>query len=312
MSFSKRKWVVLLLIVLVIAAVLAGTAGGWAKNGARLDPRGYVAVVRIDGEIYGGPPSGDVLSEGGTSSEEVMEELEDARKDVNAKAILLRINSPGGSTGATQEIAEEMDKIKNSGKPIVVSMGDTCASAGYWLASKGDYVFASPATLTGSIGVYIDYTNVEDLMDKLGIKNEKIKSGDHKDMLSMYRPMTDDEKDMLQSMVNDIYEQFVTTVAEGRHMDKDKVRQIADGRVITGREAQNLGLVDAMGNYYDALVYAGGLVGMDEDVPTHSYEKGMSLRSLLSSEMEDFANALGKSAASHAKAELAQSRPEMK
>lgn len=106
----------------------------------------------------------------GVSSEQVMYEMEQARKDNRVKGVLLRINSPGGSTGATQEIAEEMDKIKNAGKPIVVSMGDMCASAGYWLASKGDYVFANPATLTGSIGVYMDYTNVEELMGKLGVK----------------------------------------------------------------------------------------------------------------------------------------------
>ena len=301
MIHSKRKWVVAAAIILLIVAVIVGTEAMGSGKSLPKVRNGYVAVIRIDGEIYGGPPTGNVFSSNGTSSEQVMSELESARKDVNAKAILLRINSPGGSTGATQEISEELDKIKNSGKPIVVSMGDACASAGYWIASKGDYIFANPATLTGSIGVYIDYTTVEGLAEKLGVKEEKIKSGLYKDMLSMFRPMTPEERTMIQGMVDDIYGQFVTTVAEGRHMDINKVKAIADGRVITGRQAQALGLVDAMGNYYDALGYAGGLVGMNEDVPTHSYEEKLYLRNLLSANAESFAKIIGKNMATEMK-----------
>ena len=210
-----------------------------------------------------------------------------ARKDSRAKAVLIRINSPGGSTGATQEIAEEMDKIKSAGKPIIISMGDTCASAGYWIASKGDYIFANPATLTGSIGVYMEYTNVEELMNKLGIHSEKIKSGEHKDIMSMYRPMTPEENQMIQQMVDDIYAQFVSTVADGRQMDIEKVKKIADGRILTGKQAMDLGLVDAMGNYYDALSYAGGRAGLDgETIPTKKYTSGSSLREIFYSETE--------------------------
>lgn len=208
MIHSKRTWILIVAGILLLTAILAGTAELWGRNLTALSGKGYIAVIRIDGEIYGGP-AGDFLSQGGASSEEIMAELEAARKDDNAKAVLIRINTPGGSTGATQEIVEEMDKIKNAGKPIVISMGDTCASAGYWIASKGDYIFASPATLTGSIGVYIDYTNVEGLAGKLGVTDEKIKSGAYKDMLSMYRPMVPEERAMLQGMVNDIYNQFV-------------------------------------------------------------------------------------------------------
>ena len=171
MIHSKRTWILIVAGILLLTAILAGTAELWGRNLTALSGKGYIAVIRIDGEIYGGP-AGDFLSQGGASSEEIMAELEAARKDDNAKAVLIRINTPGGSTGATQEIVEEMDKIKNAGKPIVISMGDTCASAGYWIASKGDYIFASPATLTGSIGVYIDYTNVEGLAGKLGVTDE--------------------------------------------------------------------------------------------------------------------------------------------
>lgn len=284
---KKRKWMIAIVAVLIVLAVLAGTSAWW-KEEQFTGPKskGYVAVVRIDGAIYGGPGSEDLWNGGsGAASEDIMRQLEQARKDPEAKSILIRINSPGGSTGATQEIAEEMDKIRSSGKPMVISMGDMCASAGYWLASKGNYIFASPATITGSIGVYMDYNNVEELMDKLGIHNEKIKSGAHKDILSMSRPMTDEERQMLQAMVDDIYNQFVQTVADGRGLPEDKVKSIADGRILTGKQAEDLGLVDAMGNYYDALNYAASSGGIDtEKVPTKSYGQGMNLRGLIRGE----------------------------
>ena len=168
---TKRKWILLLAVVLLAAALSVGSTSLWKAEKEKRG-EGYVAVVRIDGAIYGGPETDSMLSgSSGSSSEEIMRELQEARKDPQAKAILIRINSPGGSTGATQEIAEEMDKIRSSKKPIVISMGDMCASAGYWLASKGNYIFASPATMTGSIGVYMDYTNIEDLMDKVILHN---------------------------------------------------------------------------------------------------------------------------------------------
>ena len=304
----KRKWMGLLLVLLLLAAIAVGVSPAW-KEAAVSSEKGYVAVVRIEGAIYGGPDSGSVLdSSGGASSEEIMRQLKEAREDPMAKAILLRINSPGGSTGATQEIAEEMDKIRSSKKPIVVSMGDMCASAGYWLASKGNYIFATPATLTGSIGVYMDYNNIEDLMGKVGVRNEKIKSGAHKDILSMYRPMTADERELLQGIVDDIYHQFVQTVADGRHMDEAKVKEIADGRILTGKQAQDLGLVDAMGNYYDALNYAAGSGGIQtEQVPTKSYSQGsMSLRGILRGEARGMAQVMGRTLAEGFKKSMAE------
>ena len=146
------------MVVLFIMALTVGILSDVKKgDNAIRGGTDYVAVIRIDGAIVGGPRNDVLFSASGmTTSEQIMYEMEKARKDSRAKAVLIRINSPGGSTGATQEIAEEMDKIKSAGKPIIISMGDTCASAGYWIASKGDYIFANPATLTGSIGVYMD------------------------------------------------------------------------------------------------------------------------------------------------------------
>ena len=281
-------------IILFISAIGAGLLTKLKKETGMDLSKNYVAVVRIDGAIYGGPRENFAFaSSEGTASEQIMYELEQARKDSRVKAVLIRINSPGGSTGATQEIAEEMDKVKSAGKPIVISMGDMCASAGYWLASKGDYVFANPATLTGSIGVYMDYMNVEELMNKLGVKNEKIKSGAHKDILSMYRPMTEEENAMIQKMVDDIYEQFVKTVADGRRMEPEKVKTFADGRILTGQQAMELGLVDAMGNYYDALNYAAGRVGMEgEEIPVKTYSSGTSLKNILNGEMKSILKAM--------------------
>ncbi len=308
---KQRKWMLILAIFLLITAIAASAAPFWKEKAKTVAKRsdGYVAVIRVEGGIYGGADDSSVLgSSSGASSEDIMRQLKTARLDPNAKAILLRINSPGGSTGATQEIAEEMDKIRSSKKPIVVSMGDMCCSAGYWLASKGNYIFASPATMTGSIGVYMEYNNIQELMDKVGVKSDKIKSGAHKDILSMYRPMTEEERAMLQTMVDDIYDQFVRTVADGRNMDEAKVRAIADGRILTGKQAQDAGLVDAMGNYYDALAYAASSGGLEEeDVPVKSYtNNNVNLRGLLLGESGNFAEAIGQAAAEHFKKSMAE------
>ena len=306
----KRKWMIALGVFLLVIAIAAASWSSWKEKAMGEKESGYVAVIRIDGAIYGGQETESMLSgSSGASSEEIMRQLQAARLDPQAKSILLRINSPGGSTGATQEIAEEMDKIRSSKKPIVVSMGDMCCSAGYWLASKGNYIFASPATMTGSIGVYMEYNNIEELMDKLGVKSDKIKSGAHKDILSMYRPMTEEERAMLQDMVDDIYDQFVRTVADGRNMDEAKVRAIADGRILTGKQAQDAGLVDAMGNYYDALAYAASSGGIEENerVPVKSYTGGgMNLRGLLRGESKGITEALGQAMAEDFKKALGE------
>lgn len=287
-SYTKRQMGILLLAaVLVLAAGLAF----FLKDSRRGNPaeRGYVAVVRIDGAIYGGDDGGGLFSQQqGAPSERVMRELREARLDPRARAVLLRINSPGGSAAAAQEIAEELDKVKSAGKPVVVSMGDLCASAGYWIASRGSYLFANPASMTGSIGVYIDYNNIEELMDKLGIRSEKIKSGAHKDILSMTRPMTGEERALLQQMVDDIYGQFIRVVADGRRMEEDRVRELADGRLFTGRQAIDAGLIDALGNYYDALNHAGNMAGFDDGaIPVRTYGGSGRLSGWFASEIRE-------------------------
>ena len=221
-----------------------------------------IAVIHVDGVITSSHTTSSILSEGNGGTDQLIKDLHAAAEDNSVKAIVMRINSPGGAVTATEEVGEEMNKIRDNGKPIVVSMGDTAASGAYWLSACADKVYANPTTVTGSIGVYMPYSNWEELYQKIGIRQDKIKSGIHKDILSSDRPMTPEEHQMLQAIVDELYNGFVDVVAKGRHMDRDRVKQLADGRIYTGKQAKELGLVDELGNYYDALDGTAAMVGI--------------------------------------------------
>lgn len=281
----KQKITITAGVVVVMVAIIC-FAGFHTKSGPvqQLAGKDKVAVIRVSGPIVGGDD--DPMSFGSsntTTSGTLMKRFRQARQDDEVKAVLLRVDSPGGSAAATQEAARELERLKDSGKPVIVSMGDTAASGAYWLAAYGDKVYANPSTITGSIGVYMSYYDLQGLSQKLGVSEEKIKSGAHKDIYSPFRPMTDEERQMTQAMVDDMYNQFVAVVAKGRHMDEAKVRTLADGRVFTGSQAKDVGLVDEMGNYYDALADAGVRIGADgDDVPVIEYgNEAISLRQLL-------------------------------
>ena len=179
---------------------------------------------------------------------------------------VVRINSPGGTAVAAQEIGIELDKLRKTGKPVVTSMGDVCASGGYWIACSSDYIVANGTTLTGSIGAIMETTNLEGLYDKLGIRQEVFKSGEHKDIGSSAREITPQEREILQSIVSDSYTQFLNQVKQGRKgkIDLLELENIADGRVFTGETALQLGLVDSVGNYYDAVKQAEDMAGITE------------------------------------------------
>lgn len=181
-----------------------------------------------------------------------------AKKDV--KAILLDINSPGGSVGAVQEIYSAIMRAKaETKKPFVARFGDVSASGGYYVSAPCDYIVAQPGTITGSIGVIFSVSSFSGLMNKVGMKNETIKSGKFKDIGSMTRDMTPEERKLLQGLIDDSYDQFVTAVASGRKMPVDAVKALADGRIFTGRQAQEAKLVDKLGDLQDALDLAGEL-----------------------------------------------------
>lgn len=283
---EKQKKIRIAGVVAAVLFIAVAAAGSLSRSDSvRMlyqEPR--VAVIRVNGPIVGGDDADMAWgSPSSTTSGALMRQFRKARQDDSVQAVLLRVNSPGGSAAATQEAAAELQKLKNSGKPVVVSMGDTAASGAYWLAAYGDKIYANPSTITGSIGVYMSYYDVQGLSEKLGVREEKIKSGPHKDIFSPFRPMTEEERQLTQNMVDDMYEQFVAVVAEQRHMDGEKVRSLADGRVFTGVQAKEAGLVDELGNYYDALGYAGTLIHADPDkVATVTYDDAFSWDQLLS------------------------------
>lgn len=251
--------ILLIAILCFVVSLLKGNNNG-EKSVTNPD---RVAVINIAGTIVsGGVQEEDIFhQQQGVTSGTIMAQLRSAAEDNSVKAVLLKIDSGGGSATAAEEVGRELKRFKEkSKKPIVASIGDSGASAAYWIAAcSSDKVYANATSLTGSIGVYMPYMNVEELYKKIGVTSTRIKSGAHKDMMSMDRPMTDEEKVMLQNIVNEIYDAFVKTVAEGRKMEEMKVRAIADGRIYTGLQAKNLGLVDEIGNYYDALAAAGEL-----------------------------------------------------
>ncbi len=286
---KKKQFFIGGLILILFAVSLLIRPSEPEKAPAPSFDKGYVAVIRAEGPIVGSAGMPGLLGGStGASSDRLMRDFRRALNDPNAKAVLLRINSPGGSATATQEIGAEMDRVREAGKKIIVSMGDSCASGGYWLAAKGDYIFANPSTLTGSIGVYIGYTNYQELMDKLGIKNDMVKSGEHKDILSPDRPMTEEERILIQGMVDDIYEQFLDVVATGREMDREKAKELADGRIFTGRQAMELGLVDEMGNFYDALAYTANMAALPTDnTPVKEYGESVPWQRIFSAELRN-------------------------
>jgi len=178
------------------------------------------------------------------------------------KAVVLRINSPGGSIGAVQEIYEEVNRLKEKGKKVVVSMGDVGASGAYYIACAADKIVANAGTVTGSIGVLMSLGNMEELFRKIGIRVEVIKRGKHKDIGSLSREMTPEERKLLQGLIDDAYDQFLQAVIEGRNLKKGEAEKIAQGQVFTGRQAKNLGLIDEIGNFQDAVRLAGKLAGI--------------------------------------------------
>jgi len=269
-----KKLVIVFLVIVVLACLMFIAA----KN-SDLKPvykPGKIAVVYVDGVIMNGRGQSSLLGER-SGTDNIIRQLHEALADETIKAIVLRINSPGGSVTATQEVGEEIKKVRAAGKIVVASMGDIAASGGYWLAVTTDRIYANPTTLTGSIGVYMPYANWQELLQKIGIQQEKIKSGVHKDILSPDRPMTDEERKMIQTIVDQMYEQFVDIVADERKMDRQAVRQLADGRIYTGIQAKELGLVDDFGNLYDAIDGAAKMAGIKGKPQIKEYDKGSPL-----------------------------------
>lgn len=252
--------IVLGVVALSLVLAVAMKPGNKSDSGPG-HGKGEVGVIYIDGPIASGR-SGGGLFETQMGSEEIAATLREAARNPELKAVVIRLNSPGGTAAAAQEIGAEVERLKQSGKKVVASMGDTAASGAYWIAAGTDRIVANPGTLTGSIGVIMQFFNMQGLYGKIGVDTETFKSGPHKDMGSPSRPTTPEERAIFQSMIDDIYNQFVEVVAKGRHKDISEIRPLADGRVFTGRQAKELGLVDRLGDFHDAVLLAGELAGI--------------------------------------------------
>lgn len=191
-----------------------------------------------------------------------LSQLEKYTRDDGIKAIILRVDSPGGGVSPAQEIYEKVQSVKKK-KKVVVSMGSVAASGGYYVSCAADKIVANPGTVTGSIGVIMHFTNVQDLFKKIGLKSSVVKSGRYKDTGSPFREMSPEERALLQGVLDDIHDQFLDTVSTSRGIPKEKLRAIADGRIMTGRQALQMGLVDYLGDIEFAADVAAKLAGIE-------------------------------------------------
>ena len=207
-----------------------------------------VAVLEVKGVIADSQPT--------------IEQLATFRKDSSVKAVVVRIESPGGGVSPSQELYQEIGRTGRE-KPVVVSMGSIAASGGYYIASAAQKIYANPGSITGSIGVILQFTNIEELLNKIGFRMEIVKSGEFKDVGNPAREMTSEERAYLQTMIDNVHQQFVRDVARGRRMQEEEVREVADGRIFTGEQAKELGLVDELGNLRDAISAAAKLAGIE-------------------------------------------------
>ena len=248
MNRRRDRIIALLLLLAVVGTtlVLWGLPEGFGKK--------KVALVEVRGTILEPGP--------------VVKQLKKYTNDRSIAAIVLRIESPGGSVAASQEIYRAVLRAREGGKKVVASMGNVAASGGYYIAVAADTVMANPGTITGSIGVMAEFPNVEKLLEKLGLKVEVLKTGQYKDIGSPLRRMGEEEKKLVQEVLEDAYDQFLKAVSEGRGIPEDSLKPYADGRIFTGRQALSLGLVDVLGGYQDAVDLAGRMAGIGPNPPT--------------------------------------------
>lgn len=231
--------VVFLVTVWVLMAVLED---GVLPGGPR------VAVVEIEGIILDG--------------DQVVRELRDHAENPAVKAVVVRVNSPGGVVAPTQEIFSSIQRVRKAGKPVVASFGAVAASGGYYVGTAADRIYANPGTLTGSIGVVMQMANIEGLLKKVGVEYVVVKAGAYKDVGNFARTMTPEERRILQALLDDVYAQFVAAVAKGRGLDESTVRGFADGRIYSGQQAHALKMVDELGGLEEAIETAGKLGGV--------------------------------------------------
>ncbi|MFH0789326.1 MAG: signal peptide peptidase SppA [Pseudomonadota bacterium] len=274
MSNRKHPLLFGLLISFLVICALVLSLGGvsyFFTDDSSLHFGNRIAVVSIKGVI--------------ADSRGVVEQLKKYRQDDRVKAIVLRIDSPGGSTAGSQEIYREVQKTASQ-KKVVASMGNVAASGGYYVALAANKIVANPASLTGSIGVIIQFSNFKELLDKIGVSSEAVKSGPYKDIGSPVRDMKPEERRLLEGVIKNVHRQFIEVVVKGRRLSREQVEKIADGRIFTGEQAKALGLVDELGSFEDAVELTKKLVGLSGEVKLiYPEKKRFSLWDLIFSKM---------------------------
>ncbi len=257
-----------LLVLAALGICVLVAVVGWAVSGGTFLQRNEVAVIYVQGAITSGDrPRGGFSPTGQAYSDEIVRFLRQAAQDDKVRAIVLRVDSPGGGVVASDEIYQAMKAVR---KPIVVSMGSLAASGGYYISCAAQEIVANPNTLTGSIGVITIMPNVQGLLDKLGIRMIVLASGPHKEG-GTFRAFTEEDRAIWDALIQETYGNFVQVVVEGRGMDEANVRKLADGRVYTGKQAQALGLVDRLGNLNLAIERAAALGGIEGTPRLHPY-----------------------------------------
>lgn len=257
-------WIVLAAIVAVLLAHLLGDID--------LSGEDRVALIRVEGVIL--------------DAQQTVEDLKKFAETPSVKAIVLRIDSPGGGVVPSQEIHDAVKRVRNKhSKVVVASMGTVAASGGYYIAVATDRILANPGTLTGSIGVIMELANLEGLLKKIGVESVVVKAGRNKDLGSPFRQMRDEERKLLQAVMDDVHDQFINAVAEGRALKPSDVVPFADGRIFTGRQAKDIKLVDELGDLDDAIRVAADLGGIEGEPKVVEPRKRFSIRELLESQV---------------------------
>lgn len=251
-EMKKRPFLIASFAVagIFIFFLLVVFTAGMFRTGSFVSVGDKLGILEVEGPIV--------------DSRRMIDQIKEFRERSNIKAVVVRIDSPGGGVGPSQEIYSELKALAKE-KPLVVSMGSVAASGGYYLAVAGERIFANPGTITGSIGVIMSFPNYQELMGKVGIQTEVVKSGRFKDIGSTTRSFSEADRTLLQGMIDDVHQQFVEAISEGRHMPIDRLQPFVDGRIFTGRQAKEIGLIDELGTLSDAIKYAATVAGMDDD-----------------------------------------------
>lgn len=271
------RWRVLAITLGVMAGVIAVfLVTLWAllrvTEGGGLPGSQKVAVVEVEGVIV--------------DTSDLVRDLKDHLDNSAVRAVVVRINSPGGVVGPTQEVYATIRRLEKAGKPVVASLSAVAASGGYYIAAAANRIYANPGTLTGSIGVIMQMPNVEGLFKKIGVDYVVVKAGEHKDIGNPARPMTPGERRILQALLDDVHAQFIDAVAEGRRMDRAAVVALADGRIFSGAQAKELKLVDALGGLDDAIEGAAQLAGLPPKPRVIQPRRRFSILDLLRSQLD--------------------------